>query len=247
MASDPTKLAIIRAFDAAAATYDAASKVQREIARELLLYAARACERTPARILDLGCGAGHATEFALRQWPQAQFAVLDAAPKMLEALQGKFSGLATICADAAEPGPLGEYDVILSSMMAHWLPEPRAAVRVWRDLLAPGGKCFIALPVEGSLHEWRDACREAGLADGLWPFPPENFAAGLTEKTEIRAFVASYPDAGAFLQSLKRTGARQARPGHRPESPAALRRLMASRREGFIATFRIAFLTIGAE
>ena len=248
MRSDPTKRAIVRAFNAAAATYDAASQVQRDIASELVLRAARACEGEPRKILDLGCGAGHVTENALRQWPRAKISALDAAPKMLAALQGKFPGVETIGADAAEPGLLGGYyDLILSSMMAHWLADPRAALQVWRNLLAPGGKLLVALPVEGSLHEWRDACRDAGLADGLWAFPPENFAAGLTEQAEIQNFVGSYPDASAFLQSLKRTGARKPRPGHRPQSPAALRRLLASRHGAFNATFRIAFLTLEAE
>jgi malonyl-CoA O-methyltransferase len=247
MRSDPTKRAVIRAFNAAAGTYDAASQVQRDIARELVLRAARGCERAPQKILDLGCGAGHVAENALRQWPRAKISALDAAPKMLEALIGKFPGVETICADAADPGPIGGYDLILSSMMAHWLPDPRGALQVWRKLLAPGGKIFVALPVEGSLHEWRDVCRDAGLADGLWAFPPPNFAAGLAEQPEIQNFVAAYPDASGFLQSLKRTGARKARPGHRPESPSALRRLLASRRGVFNATFQIAFLTLEAE
>ena len=247
MRSDPTKHAIVRAFNAAAATYDADSQVQRDIARELVFRAARGYMGEPRKILDLGCGAGHVTENALRQWPRAHFSALDAAPKMLAALQRKFPGVETIGADAAEPGPIGPYDLILSSMMAHWLPDPRGALQVWRNLLAPGGKLFVALPVEGSLHEWRDVCRDGGIADGLWSFPPQNFAAGLTERAEIENFVADYPDVSAFLQSLKRTGARKARPGHRPQSPAALRRLLASRRGAFNATFRIAFLTLEAE
>jgi trans-aconitate methyltransferase len=247
MRSDPTKLAVIRAFNTAAGTYDAASQVQRDIASELVVRAARGCMGEPRKILDLGCGAGHVTEKALRQWPRAKFSALDAAPKMLATLQRKFPGVETIGADAAEPGPLGSYDLILSSMMAHWLPDPRAALQVWRKLLVPGAKLFVALPIEGSLHEWRDVCRDAGISDGLWPFPPQNFAAGLTEQAEIQNFVAAYRDASAFLQSLKRTGANKARPGHRPESPAALRRLLASRQGAFNATFRIAFLTMNAD
>ncbi len=246
MNTDPSKLAIIRAFDAAAATYDEASQVQREIARELVWRAARACDPAPRKILDLGCGAGHVTENALRQWPLAEITALDAAPSMIAALQGKFANVKVLCADAADLGATGAYDLILSSMMLHWLPDPRAALARWRAVLAPGGQMLVAIPVAGSLQEWRDACREAGLSEGLWPFPPPDFAAGLTEQSETRAFVASYPGAKAFLQSFKRTGARKPRPGHRPESPAALRRLLASRQGTFDATFQIAFLTIKA-
>ena len=93
MSSENSTLAIIRAFNAAAGTYDEASQVQREIARELVSRAALACDRTPQRILDLGCGAGHVTESALLQWPRAEVTALDAAPAMLAALQGKFPGV----------------------------------------------------------------------------------------------------------------------------------------------------------
>jgi len=242
---------IIQAFEQAAGTYDQLSQVQRAIARELVFRAAsdlgHNLDLTPATILDLGAGTGHVTEAASSQWPQAKITALDAAPAMLAALQGKFPDVTILCADAVNPGSIGAYDLILSSMMLHWLPDPRAALAQWRRLLAPGGRIHVAFPVEGSLSEWRDACRDAGLNEGLWPFPPADFAAGLSEKTVIKNFVTLYPDARAFLQSLKRTGARKPRPGHRPESPAALRRLLATHPGAFTATFRIAFLTITAD
>ncbi len=246
MSSENTSASVVRAFNSAAATYDSLSEVQREIAHELVKLASRSCLRAPQRILDLGSGTGHVTENALRQWPLAEITALDAAPSMIAALQGKFANVKVLCADAADLGATGAYDLILSSMMLHWLPDPRAALARWRAVLAPGGQMLVAIPVAGSLQEWRDACREAGLSEGLWPFPPPDFAAGLTEQSEKRAFVASYPGAKAFLQSFKRTGARKPRPGHRPESPAALRRLLASRQGTFDATFQIAFLTIKA-
>lgn len=246
MSADDANAAVIRAFDAAAATYDAASQVQRAIAFELVLRAARDFAGTPAKILDLGCGAGHVTETALLRWPGAEIAALDAAPAMLSALRRKFPDVKTLCADASSLGDIGRYDLILSSMMAHWLPDPRQSMAEWRELLAPDGKMHVALPVEGSLVEWRDACRAANLSDGLWDFPKPGFSAGLSESAETRAFVASYADAGAFLQGFKRTGARTSRPEHRPVSAAGLRRLLATRRSPFDVTFQIEFVTVGA-
>ena len=82
MSSDPS--AIVRAFDAAAETYDFASQVQRDVARELVLRAAGAVATQPRKILDLGCGAGHVTQAALERWPVAEFRALDAAPAMLQ-------------------------------------------------------------------------------------------------------------------------------------------------------------------
>ncbi|MGO9392626.1 class I SAM-dependent methyltransferase, partial [Rhodoblastus sp.] len=158
---------VIRSFDAAARTYDTASDVQRKVARELVLRASRELVRPPKTILDLGCGAGHVTDVARQIWPEAKITGLDAAPGMLKTFRDKFPGLTTLCADAANLDTIGTFDLILSSMMLHWLPEPTAAVAKWRQLLAPGGKLNVAVPVEGSLVEWRDFLRAGGMSDGL--------------------------------------------------------------------------------
>ena len=237
---------IISAFDAAADSYDAASKVQRDIARKLVARAAQSLVAPPKTILDLGSGAGHVTGAALELWPAAEIVALDAAPAMLAALRAKYQGVKTLRRDAAVLGDLGRFDLIFSSMMLHWLPDPRAALTQWREKLALGGKLHVAVPVEGSLSEWRDFLRAAGLADGLWRFPPPGLGRDLAASAETIAFAASYPDARAFLQSLKRTGAQTARPGHRPTSPAALRRLLAAQQGEFTATFQILFLTVEA-
>ena len=234
---------IVRAFDVAAKTYDAASQVQREIARALVL---RAETIAPRKILDLGCGAGHVTEAALARWPDAELCALDAAPAMLEVLRAKFPGVQTLRRDALDLEGLEPQDLILSSMMLHWLPDPRSALVAWRRKLAPNGRLHVAVPVEGSLSEWRSLLGSAGIEDGLWSFPPGGFAADLAAEAEVKAFRASHPDRKTFLQGLKRTGAHRSRPGHSPVSPAALRRLLAAR-EAFTATFQIEFLAIEPE
>ena len=126
-------------------------------------------------------------------------------------------------------------DLILSSMMLHWLPDPRAALVEWRKRLAPNGRLLVAVPVEGSLSEWRGLLRAAGVTDGLWSFPAPYFVASLAAEIEVKDFSTTWADTTAFLQSLKRTGAHQARSGHRPSSPAALRRLLATRKGVFSA------------
>jgi malonyl-CoA O-methyltransferase len=244
MTSDSPTRAVIAAFDAAAGTYDSVTQAQRDIARALVARASVAVQ--PKTILDLGCGAGHVTEALLARWPGADVTALDAAPAMLERLKAKFPGMATVRADAQTLVGLGAYDLIVTSMMAHWLPDPRAALTDWLGHLTPGGRLFVAVPVEGSLSEWRDLLAGAGLRDGLWAFPPENFADGLCEQTEIVAFPARHGDARSFLLSLKGAGAHRSRPGHHPASAAALRRLLRQERLPFTATFRIAFLTLGA-
>ncbi len=240
MHSDGAK--IIAAFDAAADSYDDAALVQRDIARALV---ARADVLNPLKILDLGAGAGHVTGFARDKYPQAEVFALDAAPKMLARLRAKFPGVSTICADAAAFGGASRYDLILSSMMAHWLPDPRRALENWRALLAPGGVLLVALPVAGSLEEWRRLLAAAGLRDALWAFPQENFATGLA-RCEIISFAATYPDARAFARNLKKTGAHRGRPGQSPASASALRRALAGRHGPFDVTFKVAMLRVDA-
>ena len=246
MRLSPIQEKIVAAFNAAAQTYDSATPVQREVARALVERAA-AVSRAPATILDLGAGAGHVTELALSQWPDAELTALDAAPAMLARLRAKFPKVTTIEGDAARLDGLGRHDLILSSMMLHWLDDPRAALAAWRRHLAPGGLLCVATPLAGSLHEWRALLRASGLDDGLWAFPPENFADGLGARVEIVDFPAVHPDARAFLRGLKGAGAHKSRPGARPAPAGALRRLLAAQDGPFKATFRIAFLTLPAD
>jgi malonyl-CoA O-methyltransferase len=245
MNSDPANASIVAAFDAAAQSYDALTQVQREVASALVARAAAEFSE-PRAILDLGAGTGHVTELALRQWPQAELTALDAAPAMLARLRAKFPQVATIRRDAARLDGVGRHDLILSSMMLHWLDAPRDALAHWRGHLAPGGLLCVAVPVEGSLGAWRDFTRSAGIEDGLWTFPPEDFAKGLGATIEISDFPAEYSDAKAFLRTLKGAGAHKSRPGVRPAPAGALRRLLAARSGAFKATFRVALLSLRA-
>lgn len=242
MSSEPLN-PVVAAFDAAAESYDALTQVQREVARALV---ARAGAASPGTILDLGAGTGHVTECALRQWPRAELAALDAAPAMLARLRAKFPCVKTIRRDAARLEGVGSFDLILSSMMLHWVTNPSAALAEWRQHLAPEGLLCIAVPVEGSLREWRDLTRASGIEDGLWAFPPEDFGAGLGAEIEILDFPVVYPDVRAFLRTLKGAGAGRPRPGAKPATAGALRR-MAKRSGPFTATFRIAFIDFKAD
>jgi malonyl-CoA O-methyltransferase len=245
MSSDPANASIVAAFDAAAQSYDAMTQVQREVARALV---ARAAEfSAPKIILDLGAGTGHVTELALQQWPHAKLTALDAAPAMLARLRAKFPNVATIRRDAARLDGVGRYDLILSSMMLHWLDAPRDALAHWLGHLAPGGRLCVAVPVAGSLLEWRDFTRSAGIEDRVWAFPPEDFAKGLGATIEISDFPVEYPDARAFLRALKGAGAHKSRPGAPPARTGALRSLLATRSDPFKATFRIALLSLRAD
>jgi len=235
------KSGVVAAFDAAAASYAAAARVQDQVAEALLGGVA---DGAPKTILDIGCGAGAVTALIAARWPQAEIDALDASPAMLAQVAGRAPTARRFLGDAAAFEPAARYDLIVSSMALHWLPDPRAVLARWARGLAPGGRLHVAVPAAGSLREWREACADAGAEDGLWPFPAEDFAAGLARSAELREHRLVYASARDFLISMKQTGAHSPRRGHRPASAGALRRLLAQCERPFAATYRILYLTV---
>ncbi len=113
------RASIRRAFDAAAARYDAAAVLQRHVADELI---ERLAERAldPRRVLDLGAGTGYLAARLRRLYPRAQVHALDLSPRMARASAVAVDGLAA-CGDAeAPPYPTGAFDLVVSSMTLQW-------------------------------------------------------------------------------------------------------------------------------
>lgn len=100
-----------------------------------------------ARVLDLGCGAGHVS---YQVAPLAgEVVACDLAPEMLELVAARarelgFANLRTHCA-AAESLPFsdGEFDVVLSRYSAHHWADPGRALGEARRVLRPGGQCVL--------------------------------------------------------------------------------------------------------
>jgi ubiquinone/menaquinone biosynthesis C-methylase UbiE len=100
----------------------------------------------PLNVLDVGCGTGF---LAMRMAELGHTAVgIDLADEMLAAAQRKAidSGLPVTFrrGDAEAPPHDGApYDVILERHVIWTLPQPREAVRAWRELLTPGGLLIL--------------------------------------------------------------------------------------------------------
>jgi SAM-dependent methyltransferase len=122
---------ITRSFDAAAAGYDAAALLQRNVAEKLVR---RAGAPNAASILDIGCGTGAVASLAAQKWPQATITGIDASPAMLQEAQKKVSGLTILQADAADLHLNRKFDLIFSSMLLHWLPRPGEVLKDWTEL-----------------------------------------------------------------------------------------------------------------
>jgi 2-polyprenyl-3-methyl-5-hydroxy-6-metoxy-1,4-benzoquinol methylase len=109
-------------------------------------------------VLDFGCGTG-LVSLALAPRVGA-ITGADTAPAMLAELQAKAGALGfkagAVLLDGTASGSLGgPYDLIVSSMTLHHLPDVPAAFRQFAASLRPGGQVALAdLDVEdGSFHE----------------------------------------------------------------------------------------------
>ncbi len=138
----------------------------------------------------------------------------------------KIPRLAVLRADAGACDLAQRFDVIFSSMMLHWFPQPAEMLLRWRRWLTPQGVLCVAVPVAGSLGAWRELCDEAGVGHGLWSFPPADFADGLICGRTVERHAVNYGSVLEFLRALKKSGGATPRDDHRPVSSAALRKLV---------------------
>lgn len=104
---------------------------------------------TPVTVVDLGCGTGSLSVLLAEQGHRVTG--VDVAAAMVDRARRKADerGVAVdfAVADASAP-PLepGAFDVVLARHVVWALPDPRASLRLWTDLLATGGRMVL---VEG--------------------------------------------------------------------------------------------------
>jgi ubiquinone/menaquinone biosynthesis C-methylase UbiE len=115
---------------------------------DLERLAALAHQQQPARALDLGCGAGHAS-FALARGGARRITAYDPAADMLAvvATEAAARGHAAIetCSGAAEVLPFDDYafDLVVTRYSAHhWASVPRALAECAR-IITPGGRLVV--------------------------------------------------------------------------------------------------------
>ena len=112
-------------------------------ARDLL---ARVPLEAPARIADLGCGPGNATELLAQRWPDAAILGVDSAPEMLE--RARKSGIEAewVEADLARWAPDQPFDLIYANAVLQWLDDHERLFPRLMGFLRPGGALALQMP-----------------------------------------------------------------------------------------------------
>ena len=218
---------------------EAATPIQREVARRLAERILASDPSPGARVAEFGCGTGYLAQALAPRLQPSLWIATDLAPAMVAAARATTPLVAVM--DAARPALKPGLDLVCSSLTLQWLNDPRAAVGAWRRLVAPGGRLALSTLIEGSFAEWRSALAQAGAAPGGPRFPTLDEARawfGPQACVETLELSERHPSALDFLRALKASGADAAE--GRALTASVLRRAMAAfEAHGRLTTYRV--------
>ena len=226
-----------RAFERAAATYDGAAVLQREVGQ-------RMAERLgfvrmqPDTILDAGCGTGAALGELHSRYPDARLVGLDlafnmtlaardrsaAAAKSARSLLGRVLGSLAperdlrawcICGDIVSlPIKAASIDLIWSNLTLQWVGDPQKAFAEFRRALRVGGLLSFTTFGPDTLKELRAAFLAADRATHVGRFIDMHdigdmlVHAGFADPVmDMETLTLTYGDAIDLMRDLKAIGA----------------------------------------
>lgn len=209
---------IRRAFGRAAASYDTHAVLQHEV-EQRLLERLDYLEREPMRVLDVGCGTGHAAAAMRKRWKSAQVVALDLALPMLRRTKpGWLRPIARINADArALPLAEATIDVLFANLCIQWIDDLPVLFDEFRRILKPGG--YLALSTFGpdTLCELREAWAQVDRTPHVSAFADiarvgdALMLAGFRDPVlDSEYFTLTYSDTAALMRELKAIGATNA-------------------------------------
>lgn len=211
---------IRRSFTRAAAGYEEAAYLQREVA-DRLLERLELIKLEPARILDLGSGPGRAAEALKRRHRKAQVIALDLAPPMAALAAGRSRWLRpveAVCADAHRlPLASSSVDLVFSSLMLHWIGNRDACFDELRRVMRPGGLVLFTTFGPDTLKELRESWAVANghthvhRFDDMHHIGDELVQAGFHDPVmDCETLTVRYPEARDLMRDLKAIGAHNA-------------------------------------
>lgn len=160
------------------APLDTAQFLYGEIAQRLLQRLSY-IRLKPEKILDAGCGAGHAIDPLRARYVEMEYVGVDHSPALLEVAQqrhGYEPSLWQRLRKKAENSPVfveadmaktnlapQSFDLIWSNLAVHWHPNPEQVFEEWRRLLAPERLAMFSTFGPSTLQELRKALDTADI------------------------------------------------------------------------------------
>lgn len=220
-------------FDRAAESYDAAAVLQKFVRTEMLSRL-DLVSMQPRKILDAGCGTGHASAALMKKYSKAELVSLDLALGMLKKTRSNNASLANrikrffgqskqnlLCADI-EQLPLADssVDMIFSNLAVQWCNDLDAAFKGMHRVLGTNGLLTFSTLGPDTLKELRAASKTEGervsvsrffdmhdIGDAL---VRAGFAAPVLD---VERVVLTYDEAIDVMRDLKAIGAHNAADG----------------------------------
>jgi malonyl-CoA O-methyltransferase len=205
-------------FQQAAATYDGAAHLQREVA-ERLFERLDLIRLLPGWIADIGAGTGLCTRKLARRFPRARVLALDLADAMLQVARRKgprlFSRPLYVCADLHRlPLAPGRFDLVFSNLTLQWCEDLNRAFLELHRALAPGGLLLFSSLGPDTLSELRNSWSHLDERPHVNRFPDLHEVgdhlcrAGLTNVVvDVDRITRHHPDVLSLLRELKALGA----------------------------------------
>ncbi|MCX5877167.1 MAG: class I SAM-dependent methyltransferase [Deltaproteobacteria bacterium] len=171
MTSDPELLSAdnVKRFDDAAADWE--EKPQRvALARKVAEAIQRAIPlASTMQVLEYGCGTGLVSRALSPHF--ATILAVDTSPQMLEVLRQKardekIGNIETLAHDLTrQPLPNNNFDLVMSSMTLHHIPDVEALLTQFFAALKPGGYLTVAdlLTEDGSFHDDNSGVAHYGI------------------------------------------------------------------------------------
>lgn len=224
-----------RAFDHAAASYDAHAVLQREVC-DRLLERLDFMTLEPARVLDVGAGTGYGLAHLHARFARTELCALDIAPAMLHATRARLPRPAwtertlqrltarpsrrthLVCADMARlPLAPDSFNLVWSSLALQWANDLEATLKGLHRVLAPGGLLMFATFGPDTLKELRSAFAAIDDAPHVNRFIDLHdigdmlIHAGFSGPVmEMEMLTLTYADLKALMRDLKGIGAHNA-------------------------------------
>lgn len=258
------KREVRRAFSRAAARYDAAAVLQREVCVRLL-EKLDYIRHQPGRVLDVGSGTGWGARQLGERYGEAEIVALDMALGMLQAARGTsswwrklFAGgrQRFVCGDVeALPLAARSVDMVWSSLALQWCNDLAATFGELHRVLQTDGLLMFSTFGPDTLKELRTAFRGVDGYSHVNRFADMHdigdmlMAAGFADPVmEMETITLTYGDAKAVMQDLRCIGAHNATAGRAPgmmgkeKWSRIVRNYEALRRDGKLpATFEIVY------
>ena len=226
------KQEVRRAFSKAAATYDAAAIVQREVCTRML-EKLDVIKLQPSRILDAGSGTGFGTRQLGERYRGAEIVSLDIALGMLQAAKGtsgwwqklfKGNKQRFLCADIEMlPFASQGFDMVWSNLTLQWCNDLPATIKGLHRVIRNDGLLMFSTFGPDTLKELRTAFAGVDGYNHLNRFVDMHdigdmlVAAGFADPVmEMEKITLTYPDIKAVMRDLKSIGAHNATAGRAP-------------------------------